>query len=110
MKPPYRDIDIWRGNSEILTFRLLDSDSVPYDLTDSTFTMLIECDGVVTEIDGEISDALAGEFKVHVSSAITKGLTAKTHLPNYEIVRLFEAEEKTVVYGNLLASGSINHD
>lgn len=110
MKPPYRDINLWRGNSETLTFRLSDAAQLPYDLTDNVIKMLIESDGTVTEIMGEVTDALAGEFKINITTAVTKDISAKTHQPNYEIRRLFDAEEKTIIYGNLLMSGSINHD
>jgi peptidoglycan hydrolase-like protein with peptidoglycan-binding domain len=109
MKPPYRDINLWRGNSETLTFRLRDASGVAYDLTGDVLKMFIESDEVVTEIVATVTDALVGEFQVHITSAITKTITAKTHQANYEIVRFFEAEEKTVLHGNLLMAGSINH-
>jgi hypothetical protein len=110
MNPARRDIPIWRGNSETFSVHLKSSAGTDTNLNGETVNFVIESDDVFTTIPATITSALTGEFTVFISAAVTKDLTAKNHMPNYEIQRVKGAEIKTVMYGNLLVKGGVNHD
>ena len=111
MNPARRNIPIWRGNTETLTFRLKNADGLPSDLTGNSIKMVIDNDGTLTNVAATIATPQSdGKFTIFLSADVTKILTAKNYVPNYEIQRTSGAETKTVLYGNLHITGSTNHD
>ena len=109
MIPARRDLNLWRGNSETLTYRLLEEGGNPTPLEGMAISMVIDSDGVVTEIPAEIPDPDLGRFLIFLPADLTKDLTSRDYLPHYEIKRTFGAEEKTILFGNLMMGGSINN-
>jgi hypothetical protein len=110
--PTTKDISIWRGNTETLPLAVKvrsGATLVPVNLTGSTLRFRAEWAGGSIAKDITITDAALGLAELVLSTAETRGVPQGS-TARFEIERWVGLDQKTILYGRLVASGGLNPD
>lgn len=115
MKPPSKNLMVWRGNTSEFAFRLKVDADTPFDLTGSTIVMsIVYKDGRVdlSSVDNKvlIADPSAGEFSVPISAELSRSIAPDNGQAQYEIERRIGDEQTTILYGVIRLEGGVNAD
>lgn len=110
--PTNRNISVWRGNTETIPVQVkIKVAGIPtaVDLTGSTLNFLAQWAGGSLAKVLDITDAVLGLAELPLTPAETKGFPASVAI-NYEIERRLGSDQKTILYGKIVANGGINSD
>jgi hypothetical protein len=112
MKPTQQSIGIWRGNTETIVVEVkarVGQAVEAVNLTGSTLQFRAEWAGGSLVKDLDITDATLGIAELRLTGVETRGVPQGL-AARYEIERSVGAEEKTIAFGQLIASGGLNTD
>lgn len=116
MAPATKNLKIWRGNTERMTFRLKDSAGTPIDLTGSTAMLTIIHEGgklTLTAIDGgvAVTDPTSGYINFDLSVANTRSIhPSPVTGARYELELQTADEQRTLLAGKVIVEGGDNAD
>jgi hypothetical protein len=110
--PASKDISIWRGNTETFPVEVkarAGATIVAVNLTGSTLQFRAQWDGGSLIKDLDITDAALGLAELRLTASETRSIPQGS-AARYEIERRVGSEQKTILYGRLVASGGLNLD
>jgi hypothetical protein len=110
--PTQKDITIWRGNTETIPVELktrVGATVEAVNLAGSTLHFRAEWVGGFLTKDLEITNTALGLANLRLTKTETRDVPQGSHA-RYEIERRLGADQKTILYGRLVASGGINTD
>jgi hypothetical protein len=113
--PGRKNIELWRGNSETLHFRLKNKDGTPFILTGSVLTFRLTHEkGVLVKTIGNglvIGGTDTNEIFISITPAETRLISDGQRVRSvYELERKIELEERTILTGNVTMMGGNNAD
>lgn len=110
--PTQKDIPIWRGNTETIPVEVkirVGAVMSPVNLTGSTLQFRAQWAGGSIAKDMDVTDAALGKAELLLTTAETRSVPQGS-TATYEVERRVGIDQKTILYGRLVASGGINTD
>jgi len=104
------NISLWRGNSETIEFRFLDSSGAPdpVAVSGSTFIFII-VDQRGVEIINKTATPVGAVVSISMSPTETRMVPVGA-LCQYELERRIGTEQETWLYGQVIGMGGANDD